>query len=111
MQLKITDQNASSVALLSFQVWSKVITLHVRHWMTSKTEKQKGLERVLHPAIAPADFYQSQPAAYIQSGLMKPQFSAGPLAAHKKGMVSNNEGVKRTFNSMLSLLKNELRFL
>lgn len=56
MQLKITDQNASSVALLSFQVWSKVITLHVRHWMTSKTEKQKGLERVLHPAIAPADF-------------------------------------------------------
>lgn len=42
---------------------------------------------------------------------MKPQFPAGPLAAHKKAMVSNNAGVKGTFNSMLSLLKNELRFL
>lgn len=42
---------------------------------------------------------------------MKPQFPAGPLAAHKKGMVSNKAGVKGTFNSMLSLLKNELRFL
>lgn len=56
MQLKITDQKALLVAWLSFQVWSKVVTLHVRHWMTSKTEKQKGLESVLHPAIAPADF-------------------------------------------------------
>lgn len=112
MQLKMTDQKALAVAWFSFQVWSKVFTLHVRHRMTSKTEKHKKAQEASYvPLFLLQISNQSQPAAYIQSGLMKPQFPAGPLAAHKKGMVSNNAGVKGTFNSMLSLLKNELRFL
>lgn len=81
----------------------------MRQRRTSKNKKhKKDYEASCFPLFLLQISNQSQTAAYLQSGLMKPQFPTGPLAARRKRTVSNNAG---TFNSMLSLLKYELSFL